>query len=283
MKNFYSKILRLIPKFIKIFLKKCYYTITANYITRDVKGNKQDYLDIYNSTKNKTYKRVNEFITNNNYKEIDKNFIEDLALISQISIKKSSEANFQHGRLIYSILDSYIKKNFLELKNFLFVDVGTAKGFSSIIISKCAKDNDIDYSIFSFDIIPHNKKIYWNSIMDLEGKLSRETLLKDYTEFTKNINYITGRTKNKLRDISDYERINFVFLDGSHDYDDVKFEYNFIKNKQKKGDIIFFDDVTEGHYDGIVKLIEEINLSNQYEIQKIKSTDFRGYAIAKKL
>ena len=89
MKNFYSKILRLIPKFIKIFLKKCYYTITANYITRDVKGNKQDYLDIYNSTKNKTYKRVNEFITNNNYKEIDKNFIEDLALISQISIKKS--------------------------------------------------------------------------------------------------------------------------------------------------------------------------------------------------
>ena len=83
--------------------------------------------------------------------------------------------------------------------------------------------------------------------------------------------------------ISKDERINFAFLDGSHDYDDVKFEFDFIKQKQIKGDIIFFDDVTEGHFNGVVKLINEITHQKSYEIEKIMSTKFRGYAIAKKI
>ena len=41
--------------------------------------------------------------------------------------------------------------------------------------------------------------------------------------------------------------------------------------------------MNEGNFIGIVKLFYEINLSNQYKIHKIKYTDFRGYAIAKKL
>mgnify|MGYP000574662712 CR=1 FL=1 len=67
-----------------------------------------------------------------------------MAFISQISIKES-EVNFQHGRLIYSLLDMYIKNSKSRLDNFLFVDVGTAKGFSSIVISKCACDNNINF------------------------------------------------------------------------------------------------------------------------------------------
>ena len=169
------------------------------------------------------------------------------------------------------------------MDKFLFVDVGTAKGFSSIIISKCAKDNNVNFKVFSFDLIPHKKKIFWNSIKDLEGKFTREDLLSDYLVYTSNIVYIEGRTKNKFKLISEYERINFAFLDGSHDYDDVKFEFNFIKQKQKKGDIIFFDDVTDNHFDGIVKLINEIQENSEYNIEKIQSTIHRGYAVGIKL
>ena len=35
------------------------------------------------------------------------------------------------------------------------------------------------------------------------------------------------------------ERVNYAFLDAQHDYDSVIEEFNFIKQKQKKGDIIF--------------------------------------------
>lgn len=282
MKNFYSTIIKIIPKFVKLFLKDIYYSFTGIYITKNVKGNKLKYLQIFEDISAKKYNEIDNFISSKNLKEIDKKFINDLALISQVSIKKS-EVNYQHGRLIYSILDDYIKKQKENLDKFLFVDVGTAKGFSSIIISKCAIDNNVNFLIYSFDIIPHNKKIYWNSIKDIDGKLSRKELLNDYCDYTNNINYIRGRTKNKFFEISSHKRLNFIFLDGSHDYDDVRFEFNFIKSKQKKGDIVFFDDVTKGHFDGVVKLINEIKQTNEYEVEIINSTNFRGYAIAKKL
>ena len=281
MKNFYSNIIEIIPKFIKLFLKDIYYFFTGNYITKKVKGNKEKYLQIYEAISAKKYNQIDRFISSHNLKEIDKNFINQLALISQVSIKKS-EVNYQHGRLIYSILDAYIKSQ-KNLDNFLFVDVGTAKGFSSVIISKCALDNNIKFLVYSFDIIPHNKKIYWNSIKDIDGKLSRSELLNDYSDYTNHISYIKGRTKSKLNEISSSERLNFIFLDGSHDYDDVKYEFNFIKSKQKRGDIIFFDDVTKGHFDGVVELINEIKQAGEYEVEIINSSNFRGYAVAKKL
>tara|TARA_B100000941_G_C28495622_1_gene550761 strand:- start:108 stop:959 length:852 start_codon:yes stop_codon:yes gene_type:complete len=272
----------IIPKFVKLLLKDLHNTLTGNFITKNLKGNKKNYLDIFNEIKIKKYQQIDNFINDNIFREIDRKFIDDLALISQVSIKKS-EVNYQHGRLIYSILDNYINSNKKNLQNFLFVDVGTAKGFSSVIISKCAIDNNINFSVFSFDIIPHNKKIYWNSIKDLDGKLSREELLNDYKKFTNKISFIKGRTKKKFSKVLSSDRLNFVFLDGSHDYDDVKYEFDFIKQKQKKGDIIFFDDVTQGHFDGIVKLVDEIKKNKDYKIEIINSTNFRGYAIARKL
>ena len=40
---------------------------------------------------------------------------------------------------------------------------------------------NIEYNIHTIDIIPHNKKIYWNCISDHTiGKISRNELLKDY-------------------------------------------------------------------------------------------------------
>ena len=57
------------------------------------------------------------------------------------------------------------------------------------------------------------------------------------------------------------DRINFAFLDGAHDYFNVKFEYEYVKERQKPGDIIIFDDVTPHLFDGIVKLIDQIKKS----------------------
>ncbi len=279
MKNLYSVILKLFPKILKTFIKDNYFKITGNYITQKILGDEKKYLEIFNQIKNKRYDEIDKFIKSRDYNEIDQNFLEDLALITQVSIKRS-DVNYQHGRLIYSILDDYIINSKESFNNFVFVDIGTAKGFSSIIISKCALQNNIAFKIFSFDIIPHQLKMYWNSVADLKGKISREELLQDYKNFTKNINFIKGKTKNSLKILSSTKRINFAFLDGSHEYEDVKFEFSFIKKRQNKGDIIFFDDVTAGHFDGIVKLIDEIKKSKEYEVENINSTEYRGYAVA---
>ena len=57
-------------------------------------------------------------------------------------------------------------------------------------------------------------------------------------------------------------------MDGSHEYKDVAFEYNYIKQRQKKGDLILFDDVTE-KYKGIIELVDEIKVSSQYNVRII--------------
>ena len=116
------------PKFIKLFLKDIYYVSTGNYITKKIKGDKQKYLQIFEDIKTKKYDQIDDFINSKNLKEVNKDFINDLALISQVSIKKS-EVNYQHGRLIYSILDDYINKQKKNQINFYLLMLELQKVF----------------------------------------------------------------------------------------------------------------------------------------------------------
>ena len=77
MKNFYSIIVRIMPKFIKLFLKDIYYVSTGNYITKKIKGDKQKYLQIFEDIKTKKYDQIDDFINSKNLKEVNKDFIND--------------------------------------------------------------------------------------------------------------------------------------------------------------------------------------------------------------
>ena len=68
----------------------------------------------------------------------------------------------------------------------------------------------------------------------------------------------------------------------SHDYVDVKFEINFVSNRQEQGDIIFFDDYHDELFPGIVKAVHELKQSGEYSIEIIVGDENRGYAIATK-
>ena len=60
-------------------------------------------------------------------------------------------------------------------------------------------------------------------------------------------------------------------------------EFLYIQKSQQSGDIIFFDDFTEGLFDGVIKAVEAgVKLYN-YELNIIKVDKNRGYAIAIKL
>jgi folylpolyglutamate synthase/dihydropteroate synthase len=77
-------------------------------------------------------------------------------------------------------------------------------------------------------------------------------------------------------------RINFAFLDGAHDYKTVKYEFLFVSKRQKKNDLLILDDVTKDKFNGIVKLVEEIESNKSYNVKLIESETNRGYAILKK-
>lgn len=241
-------------------------------------ASREAYLKIFEIAKKKKISDIEKIFE---YKKvrIDDNWFDDLALTTQIVIKKS-DINYYHGKILYSYLSEYIKEN--NFKKILILETGTARGYSSVCMSKALIDLNVKGKIFTFDILPHNKKMYWNCIEDHNGKNTRKTLLSKWNKELKNIIFIEGKTKNIFKKIK-FERINFAFLDAGHNYNDVMLEFNFVNKHQKKGDMIIFDDYSPNLFNSVVRAIEDIENLGTYKFEKILATNERGYAIAKKI
>ena len=150
-------------------------------------------------------------------------------------------------------------------------------------MAKALEDSGTPGKIFTYDVLPHNHKMYWNTIDDTSGKKTRKELLKNYSGLIeKHIIFHQGNTKTELNRTF-IPRIHFAFLDAAHDYYHLTSEFQYLKNKQQKGDIIFFDDYTPLKFPGVVKAVNEICETNQYSKQIIKISESRAYVIAEKL
>ena len=240
--------------------------------------------NVYLKLFRKKIKSKNKFLENiekNNKFSINSDWFNDLALITQTCIKKS-DLNFNHGRLLYSYLSKYISELEDNNLNLTILETGTARGFSSLCMSKALIDRKAKGKIITIDCLPHNKKIFWNCISDLEGKKTREELLKKWKIELSNIVFIQGWTTDTLNRLG-IDRVNFAFLDAQHTKDSVLKEFHFIEKRQSKGDIIFFDDVTPSLFDGVCEAINEIKKNYYYEIEILDFDKNRGYALARRI
>ena len=239
--------------------------------------NKDKYLKIFNDIKIKRYPNIDDYEQKKKFK-IEKEWIDNLALTTQVVIKES-EINYQHGRLLYSELSEYIlNKNY----DFNILETGTARGFSSICMAKALFDRNKNGKILTIDILPHNRKIIWNCIKDLSGKSTREELLQDWKNLLEYINFKQGRSE-RILETNNIDRVHFAFLDGAHNKKTVEYEFEWVAKRQLKNDIIIFDDYSMSQFNGIYKLINEIEDTKRYLIKKVNSDQNRAYAIAYKL
>jgi len=278
MKNLLKKILskiKVLYNYIRIELN-LNLNIPYHFLLKKPLAEKDKYIEIYNKIKNIEYREIDNFEKKCGY-FIDKGWLDNLALYTQVVIK-SSQINYQHGRLLYSLLREYLtnhdKINILE--------TGTARGFSAICMSKALIDSKKQGKIFTIDIIPHNQKIFWNCLQDSDGAVSRKELLKEWVLYTKNINFLNGRTHKVIKKIN-FDRINFAFLDAAHNFRSLKDEFDFVSKKQLKGDLILFDDVTKNEFDEVFNFVKTIEEKKNYSLSYINSSSSRSYAVAKKL
>ncbi len=272
-KNLVFKGLSIIPFFEKPFPKQPF--------GNKPWASKEKYLELYENTLSLDDKDLKIFEQNLGY-FIDLDWLRKLALKTQVVVKKE-ELNYFHGRVLYTVLSKYIKerKDNNIYDNLMILETGTGRGYSSICMSKAINDGKVSGQIITIDCLPHEEKIYWNSITDADGKITRKQLLSNWSNELKNILFLQGWTKKSLLKIG-CERINFAFLDAQHTKEDVLFEFNFVANRQKKGDIIIFDDVSPGIFDGVCEAIKEIKNKNTYDVKEISFSPNRGYAIAYK-
>ena len=249
-----------------------------NSISKSKIYSKKEYLLLHQKAITRKNLNVEKFEKELGY-SIDKNWFHNVSLITQTSIK-NSELNFNHGRILYSLVCKYAnEKNDLLNQGITILETGSAKGFSSLCMSKAINDLNIKGKVITVDCISHNEKMYWNCIKDSEGKKTREELLKEWENELSNIIFVQGWTTETLKKMG-INRINFAFLDAQHTKEAVLEEFNYVSERQQKGDMIFFDDVTPNIFDGVCNAVEEIEKNYPYKMDYLPFDKNRGYSLA---
>ena len=237
---------------------------------------KQHYLNLHKKAlKNQNpkvaqYEEELGFLVNNDW-------FNDISLVTQTCIK-NSPLNFNHGKILYTLVSKYIQDH-KKISSITILETGTARGFSSLCMSKAINDQDAKGKIITIDCISHNQKMYWNCITDFAGKKTRQELLSKWNEEISNIIFVQGWTINILERFG-INRVHFAFLDAQHTREAVLKEFEYINKRQEKGDIIFFDDVTPNLFDGVCDAVKYIGQNYSYKIKILNFDKLRGYALA---
>jgi predicted O-methyltransferase YrrM len=250
----------------------------GNPLIKTIKAEKEEYLRLWELAKSESFPEIDALETTLGF-AVNKEFLHELALHTQVVIKKS-KINYQHGRVLYSLLSKYISDTHIDSCN--IIETGTALGFSSLCMAKALHDRHANGKILTFDVLPHNKKIYWNCIDDHEGKKTRAELLTGYSDLCER--YIVYHQGNSITEMNktDMTRIRFAFLDGGHEYRHVKTELEHIMPYQLPGDMIVFDDYSTDRFPGIVNAANEMCSIHNYHRKTIVVEGNRIIMIAKK-
>jgi hypothetical protein len=197
---------------------------------------------------------------------VDRQRLEDAARVLACPLKKNPP-NWQHGRLVYALGRHYLAR---ERGKQTWLDIGTAKGFSACAMSWAMQDEGFPGDIHSFDIIGPYSREPRNSVED--GKT-----IYEFTEpyRARDVFLAFGATAT-MASFPFGSRINFAFIDGSHTYDGVKTDIEFVSARQQPGDIILFDDM---QVPGVRKAVHE-PWAKLYEIEEITLLPLRKYALA---
>ncbi len=135
----------------------------------------------------------------------------------------------------------------------VIVEIGSFKGRSTVS--------------FGFGCIGTKKHIYAIDLFEGDGgdygNVEFENIFKSNVDRCGLTEYITPIKKNSLEVAKHWNKpIDILFIDGSHEYHDVKADFEVFYPHVKKGGIIAFHDI-KGKWDGVIKFWGEVQASGK--------------------
>ena len=211
--------------------------------------------------------------------QISKDFVDTLAMSTQVTRKKS-RILYAHGYLLYSSLRKFLDTFEGEPT---ILETGTARGYGTVCMAKALRDANRDGRIYTIDVLPADIPIYWNCIHDVEGPKTRYELLEQWSDLVeKFVIFVRGYSQLVLGQLG-LRRVHFAFLDAAHKYADLHFELEFVAARQKSGDIIVCDDYNVALFPGVVRAVEEHLSKHPYKHKKYEAADGRGYVVCTRI
>ena len=243
-------------------------------------GDEATYQSLYSEARARQFPETDELEKELGF-AVDSSWINELALHTQV-VRKTSKLNWQHGRILYSLLRSHIENTQSESDSIQVFETGTARGFSALCMSRAILDSKRGGFVVTVDSLPHNSPMFWNCIDDVEKPKSRRELLAPWENEVQRVIFLQALTPQHLGRLG-LDHIDFAFLDAHHTFESVMAEYSFVEERQDVGDLIVFDDVTPGVFDGVVEAIDAIRRKGLYEIRELGRSNERGYVAARRL
>lgn len=242
-------------------------------IPRGPLASRDAYLRAHEEEIGKEYPEISRFEEQTGY-GIDRIWLDDLALTTQVSVKASGVC-YQHGRVLYAALRRYIAET--GEQDVTVVETGTARGFSAICMARALVDAGVNGRIITVDSVPHDVPIYWNCIDDHERAKSRRELLAPWEDLAARVVFLHGRTEAVMPRLK-LTRVNVAFLDASHTERDVVFEFESVAPAQRTGDLLVFDDYTPARFPGVIAAVDRIERDFCAEGERLWASADRGYA-----
>ena len=188
--------------------------------------------------------------------------------------RKTSLKQKNHGDFLLDEVRKEKPKIFLEIGVFHGV---TARNICELLYQ--THKNDFKYiglDLFAEndenknEVIPNNtfnnplKRIYFKYIKK-QNPYSLEAVKDLLKKFENNVHLIQGNSNNVLKKI-DMGKIDYVFLDGGHEYNTVKNDLDNCIEVIKKGGTVLCDDYNLGSAPGVKEAIDEFVNKNQLNV-----------------
>ena len=196
--------------------------------------------------------------------------------------RKTSLKQKGHGELFLTEVLKKKPKTFLEIGVFHGV---TARNICELLYQ--IHKNDFKYiglDLFEkndenkSEVIPNTdfknplKQIYFKYIKK-QDPYSIEAVKDLLKKFEQNIHLIKGNSNNVLKKI-DMKKIDFVFIDGGHEYNTVVNDLNYCKEVINSNGTVLCDDYNLGSAPGVKKAIDEFVKESNYKCEIICNNRF---------
>ena len=178
--------------------------------------------------------------------------------------------NYERGILLYALIAKYKPQNVLE--------IGTAKGYSTLCMAWAMHDYNILGNIYTIDPTLDTK--FEIKINDEINVLTTTQLWKKIApyEWISKIKTLVGYS-GEIMSKYNFPKMNFAYIDGHHVYEAVEHDFYAFLDICSNDFRILFDDYALS--DGVTKLIDN-NVSKNFDGVLIKTNnkeDFRNAGV----
>ena len=223
--------------------------------------------------------KVNDFISSLDvkippYEEFVK--LGDMTALFESKPNEFIQLNYERGPLLYALVSILKPKNILE--------IGTARGYSTLCMAWAMSDNNIPGKIFTID--PKSTKLNSRNLLDDHSSLGaryenisvreiwKEISGKNWLDKIIVLNGYSGEIMSK----NNHPKFDFGYIDGAHFNDAVIHDfYAFLKSSNSNFGILL-DDYIDRKYYGVKKLVDE-EISKTFDTTIIE-TDRQGHLLS---